>query len=240
MRIKLVFELEKPELDIQYRKSIISFIKHSIQEYDENLFQDLYGEGKTKKKTYTYSAILPYPKFERDKVNLEIAGFYVVFSGYDYAYMLHLYNAFMRQKNKKFHLNQNSMTLTKVAPIVEKEIAKNTIRIKMSSPLIVRNHDRVILKDMYYSFENKEEFNKYIRINILEQMKEEGLDSSLLEGFEINPINARKTVVKLYEYNIECSLGIFELTGNTKLLNYLYKSGIGTKKAMGFGLFDLI
>lgn len=37
MRLKLEFELEKPELDIQYRKSIISFIKHSIQEYDENL-----------------------------------------------------------------------------------------------------------------------------------------------------------------------------------------------------------
>ena len=35
MRFKLYFELEKPNLSIQYRKSIISFIKHSIQEYDE-------------------------------------------------------------------------------------------------------------------------------------------------------------------------------------------------------------
>lgn len=240
MRMKLIFELEKPELDIQYRKSIISYFKHSIQEYDENLFQDLYGEGKTKKKTFTWGAILNQPRFKEDKITLEGTGFYIIFSGYDYAYMLHLYNAFMRQKNKKFHLNQNSMTLIKVVPIVEKEITKNTINIKMSSPIICRNHDRDTLKDMYYSFEKEEDFNKYIRINILEQMKEEGLDSSMLEGFEIKPINARKTVVKLYEYSIESSLGVFELTGNTKLLNYLYKSGIGTKKAMGFGLFDLI
>ena len=160
MRMKLIFELEKPELDIQYRKSIISYFKHSIQEYDENLFQELYGEGKTKKKTYTYSAILPYPKFELNKITLETTGFYIVFSGYDYAYMLHLYNAFMRQRNKKFSLNQNSMTLIKVVPIVEKEITKNSIKVKMSSPIIVRNHDRVTKKDKYYSFEKEEDFNK--------------------------------------------------------------------------------
>ena len=110
----------------------------------------------------------------------------------------------------------------------------------MSSPIIVRNHNRETQKDMYYSFEKAEEFNKYIKINIEEQMKEEGLDLNLLEGFEIKPIKTKKTVVKVYEYSIECSIGTFELTGNTILLDYLYKSGIGTKKAVGFGLFDII
>lgn len=240
MRLKLDFELEKPELDIQYRKSIISFIKNSIQEYDENLFEELYSKGKTKKKTYTWSAILNKPQFLEDKVILEGTSFYIIFSGYDYSYMLHLYNAFLRQKNCIFHLNRNSMKLTKLNIIKEKEIISNSINVKMSSPLIVRNHDRDTGKDMYYSFEKKEEFNNYIRINVLEQMNEEGLDNSLLEGFCIEPIDARKAVVKVYEYSIECSLGRFELTGNIELLDYLYKGGIGTKKAMGFGLFDVM
>ena len=39
---------------------------------------------------------------------------------------------------------------------------------------------------------------------------------------------------------IECSLGIFELHGDIELLKYLYKAGIGSKKAMGFGLFEII
>lgn len=240
MRLKLEFTLEKPELDIQYRKSIISFVKHSIQEYDQNLFEDLYGKGKTKKKTFTWSPILNHPKFDKDTVTLADTGFYMIFSGYNYAYTLHLYNAFLKQKNKKFHLNQNSMTLVKISLIKEKEIKTNSINIKMSSPIIVRNHNRETQKDMYYSFEKAEEFNKYIKINIEEQMKEEGLDLNLLEGFEIKPIKAKKTVVKVYEYSIECSIGTFELTGNTILLDYLYKSGIGTKKAVGFGLFDII
>lgn len=234
MRLKLAFELEKPELDIQYRKSLISFIKHSIQEYSIELFEELYGKGKIKKKTYTFAPILNKPSFKEDKIILEGTSFYVIFSSYNFAYSLHLYNAFLAQKKKIFHLNRNSMTLTKITVIKEKEIKSNEIILKMASPLIVRNHDRETLKDMYYSFEKKEEFNKYIKINILEQMKEEALDSSILEGFSIEPINAKKAIVKLYEYSIECSLGIFKLTGNTKLLEYLYKSGIGTKKGMGF------
>lgn len=232
MRLKLTFELEKPELDIQYRKSLISFIKHAIEEYNEDLFQELYGEGKTKKKSFTWAPILNHPKFEGDKVRLEGTSFYVLFSAYNIAYALHLYNAFLGQKNKVFHLNQNSIRLNKITMIREKEIKSNSIMVKISSPLIVRNHNQVTLKDSYYSFEHEEEFNKYIRINILEQMKEEGLDSSLLEEFSISPVNARKAVVKVYEYSIECSLGIFNLTGNTKLLNYLYRSGMGAKKAM--------
>ena len=39
---------------------------------------------------------------------------------------------------------------------------------------------------------------------------------------------------------IECSLGSFELTGERELLDYLYKAGMGSKKAMGFGLFEII
>ena len=49
MRMKLIFELEKPELDIDYRKSLISFIKHSLEEYDK---------GKPTKKTNTCATIL--------------------------------------------------------------------------------------------------------------------------------------------------------------------------------------
>ena len=109
----------------------------------------------------------------------------------------------------------------------------------MSSPIICRNHNRETLKDMYYSFE-RPEFEKYIKINILEQMEKERLDSSLLEGFKIQPVDGKKIIVKLYEKKIETSIGIFEVEGKTELLDYLYRAGIGSKKAMGFGLFEII
>ncbi len=237
MRFKMYFELEQPQLDIQYRKSIISYIKHSLQEYDENLYQEIYiGNNK---KTFTWAPILSKPKFEQETIKLQDNNFSILFSAYNYLYALHLYNAFLNQKRKKFSLNQNSMTLKNIVMIPERTINSNKIQVKMASPIICRNHNQETLKDMYYSFE-RPEFEKYIKINIFEQMKAEGLDSSLLEEFKITPINSKKIIVKLYEKKIEASIGQFELEGNKQLLDYLYRAGIGAKKAMGFGLMEIL
>lgn len=237
MRLKLYFELENQTISIQYRKSIISFIKHAIQEYDENLYQEMYA--KNNKKTFTWAPILSKPKFEQEKIILKDTNFSIIFSAYNYLYGLHIYNAFLKQKYQKFSLNQNSMTLKSISMIPEKQIITNKIQIKMSSPIVCRNHNKETLKDMYYSSE-RPEFEKYIKINILEQMEKERLDSSLLEGFKIQPVDSKKIIVKLYEKKIETSIGIFEVEGKTELLDYLYRAGIGSKKAMGFGLFEII
>lgn len=237
MRFKLYFELEKPTLDIQFRKSIISFIKHAIQEYDQNLFDQMYS-GNTKK-TFTWAPILSKPQFQENEISLADNNFSILFSAYNYLYGLHIFNALFSQKFKKFSLNKNSMTLKSIIMIPEKQIKTNKILVKMSSPIVCRMHDQNTLKDMYYAYD-RDEFQEQIRINILEQMKQEKLDSSILDGFEINPINPKKVIIKLYEKKIEASIGIFELEGDIKLLDYLYKAGIGSKKAMGFGYIEII
>lgn len=237
MRLKLIFQLENNILDIQYRKSIISWIKHALQAYDENLFQEIYNNNN--KKTFTFAPILSNPKFDKEKVTMQDNQFSIVFSAYNYIYGLHLYNSFVKQKFQKFSLNQNSMKLTSIIMLKEKEINENEIAIKMSSPIICRNHDKTTLKDMYYAYD-REEFTKYLKINIEEQLAAENLNTALLNDFEITPINAKKIILPVYEKMIECSVGIFKLHGNIELLKYLYKAGIGSKKAMGFGLFEII
>lgn len=237
MRLKLVFALENNKIDIQYRKSIISWIKHSLEDYDENLYKEIYDSNH--KKTFTFATILPKPQFTKEEITLKDSQFSVVFSAYNYVYALYIYNAFLKQKYQKYSLHQNSMTLTNMILIPEKEIIENEITIKMSSPLITRNHDRETLKDIYYAF-NKEGFETYLKINIEEQLQAENLDTKILEEFKIIPVQAKKIVIPVYEKMIECSIGIFKLQGDKTLLNYLYRAGIGAKKAMGFGLFEVI
>lgn len=237
MRLKLIFQLENNKLDIQYRKSIISWIKHALQSYDENLFQEIYNNNN--RKTFTFAPILSNPKFDKEEITMQDNQFLIVFSAYNYIYGLHLYNSFVKQKFQKFSLNKNSMKLTSIIMLKEREINEDKIIIKMSSPIICRNHDKTTLKDMYYAYD-REEFQKYIRINIEEQLIAENLNIQLLNNFEIIPIDAKKIIIPVYEKMIECSLGIFELHGDIELLKYLYKAGIGSKKAMGFGLFEII
>lgn len=190
------------------------------------------------KKTFTFATILSKPIFNQENITMQDSHFSVVFSAYNYVYALHLYNSFLQQKFQKYSLNKNSMTLTNIIMIPEKEIITESIEIKMSSPLITRKHDRETLKDMYYAFDRME-FKECLKVNISEQLQAENLDLSLLKNFDITSINAKKAIIPVYEKMIECSLGIFKLEGNKKLLDYLYKAGMGSKKAMGFGLFEI-
>lgn len=240
MRLKLNFELDNNVLDIQYRKAIISFIKKAIQEYDQELYLQLYAPYSITKKSFTFAPILPNPIFTKENIQLNNNSLTMIFSIYNYAYALHLYNSFYEQKGKKFPLQcHNAMTLTRLNMIKERKICADSINIRFSSPLIARNRNQETRKDMYYSFE-RPEFKDTLKMNIAEQMKSEGLDKSLLNYFDIEPIQARKTIIPVYEKKIECSLGSFKLTGKTELLDYLYKAGMGSKKAMGFGLFEII
>lgn len=240
MRLRLDFELENNSLDIQYRKAIISFIKKSIQEYDQELYMQLYAPHSITKKSFTFAPILPKPIFTKENVQLNNNSLTIIFSIYNYAYALHLYNSFYEQKGKKFPLqSHNAMTLTRLNMIKERKVCADSINIKFSSPLVTRDHNQETKKDMYYSFE-RPEFKEILKMNIAEQMKSEGLDKSLLNDFDIEPIQAKKAIIPVYEKMIECSLGSFQLTGRVELLDYLYKAGMGSKKAMGFGLFEII
>lgn len=208
-----------------------------MQEYDNNLYNEIYNSNNTK--TFSFATILSRPTFNKEEITLKDNNFSIIFSAYNYVYALHLYNSFLEQKNKKFSLNKNSMTLNNMVMLPEEEISTNKINIKMLSPIITRNRNQETLKDMYYSYE-REEFVECLKMNIKNQLKKENIDLSTLDGFEINPIQAKKIVIPVYEKMIESSIGIFCLEGKKELLNYLYKAGIGSKKAMGFGLFEII
>lgn len=36
------------------------------------------------------------------------------------------------------------------------------------------------------------------------------------------------------------SIGVFRLTGSKELINYLYQAGMGSRRNIGFGLFEII
>ena len=55
MRMKLYFTLENEKMPIDYRRSIISFIKLSLSEYSENEFKKYYNQKDNIIKPYAFS-----------------------------------------------------------------------------------------------------------------------------------------------------------------------------------------
>lgn len=237
MRLKLNLYLENENLPIQYRKSVISFIKLSLNEYDEKYYKKFYNEKDNIIKPYTFSVFFKSPEFKEDKIIIKDKRIELNISIADYETSIILYNAFNHQKNKKFSLNKNSWTLKNISMMMEKEIADEEITIKFMSPLVVRS--RVNRKDYYYSF-NDNEFLDTLKMNIKEQLKITDIPKETVDKFKIETVSAKKVIVKFYEKKIETSTGIFKISGDKKLLEYLYKAGMGSKHSSGFGMFQII
>lgn len=237
MRIKLYFELEDTIIPIDYRRSIISFIKLSLSEYSEKEFEKYYNRKDNIVKPYAFSVFFKNPEFDKENIIIKNKMFEMNMTIADYETAITLYNAFNHQKNKKFSINQNSWMLKNIVLIPEKEIKENKIVIKFQSPLCVRRREES--KDYYYSFEN-EGFEETLKMNVKEQLKRMNMQVELANTLKIIPVKAKKVIIKFYEKQIECSTGIFELEGDMELLNYLYKAGIGSKHSAGFGMFQIV
>lgn len=237
MRYKLMFELENEELPVDYRRSILSFIKLSLQEYDKEYFEKFYAKGQNTIKPYTFAVFLKDAQFKTNKVIVPSKTMEISISIYDYETAMVLYNSFNNQKFKKFLLDNNSWRLNNIIMLMEKKISQEEIKVKFISPLIVRKReDR---KDIYYSYLH-EEFANTVRINIMEQLKTTSLPLELVKTFYIEPVLPKKIIVKYYCKKMEASIGIYKMGGDIRLLEYLYKAGLGSKHSGGFGMFDII
>ena len=237
MRLKLYFRLENEKFPIQYRKSILSFIKKSLTEYSEEYYKKLYNERDNIIKPYTFAIFFNSPEFKENEIILKDKKFQMNMSIADIEIAVVLYNAFNHQKHINFSLNNNSWQLENISLINEKKIETENINIKFMSPLVVRSRQNQ--KDYYYSY-GSQEFLDTLKINIKEQLKITDIPENIVDTFEIKSNDYKKVIIKFYEKKIECTLGNFNITGNKELLKYLYQAGMGSKRSSGFGMFEII
>lgn len=237
MRFRLNFNLENENFPVQYRKSILSFIKLSLSRYNEEYYKKLYNEKDNIIKQYTFAVFFNNPIFKEDEIIIKDKKFNINFSVSDYEIAVALYNAFNHQKRVKFSINNNSWTLENIVMLNEKKINTENLKIKFLSPLVVRSRENQ--KDYYYSYESPE-FEEIIKVNIKEQLKITDIPQNVVDTFGIKAINAKKVIIKFYEKKMECSLGTFEISGNKELLKCIYQMGLGSRHGSGFGMFEII
>jgi len=239
MRLKIELQLKSEQFPIDYRPTIISLFKHCLTQYDGGKhFGEYFDVGKSK--SYTFAVGMPGSVFTKDMILVESKKVTITFSTSDMGTGILFFNAFMVQKNKSYPLAfENSMTLKNISVEREFVITTDKVNVMFMSPLCVREHNKQKNRDIYYSFE-KEGFGNAL-LNVLKaQIEKSDLPISVLDGFSMEPIKCKKTVVRHHSQFIESTLGIFAITGNIALLNYLYANGVASRKSSGFGMIDVI
>lgn len=240
MRLKIELELKNEQLPLDYRPAIISLFKHSLTAYEDGKYYDMYYEiGRYK--PFTFAVGIPDSKFTKECILVPRRKIDITFSTSDIGTGIVFFNALLLQKNKSYPLAyENEMIIKNISIAKEAVITTNTINVMFKSPLCVREHNKENNRDTYYSYEKdgfSEAFNKVLEYQI---QNSNSLPTSILDGFSMEPIRCKKTVVRHHSQFIEATVGMFSMTGNIALLNYLYTSGIASRKSSGFGLIEII
>lgn len=242
MRFYLSLKLEKNEFPLDYRRVILSYIKNAISNCNNGKYYDSYFKD-TIQKDYCFSVALPRPRYEKDKIILDNDEIKILFSTDDKNKTgLILFSAFIAQKNNEFLIpNNNSMTLKNISNQKQQEITNSKVIFKTStgSAICVRDHNKESNIDKHYIF-NDEKFQEKFKIVLKNQAINAGFREQEIDTLRINPIQCRKIVAKHYKTYIDSTVGMIEMQGDSKLLQYFHNVGLGSRKSAGFGMVDLV
>lgn len=123
--------------------------------------------------------------------------------------------------------------------LTDKEIEAEELTIRMKSPICVYSTDRTTGKTMYYSPED-EAFSRYINENFRRKYQ------AYIGVFPEDDIRIRKEwvtpkdkyVTRYKGFYINGWNGTYVLSGKRRYLDFLYQTGLGSKNAQGFGMFE--
>jgi len=238
MRISMLLELKSKEILSDYRRTLVSFIKKSISDFDDKLYSQLYQKVSFIK-PFTFAVKLKSPVFEDKVIHVNDKQIELNFSTGDTILGIELYNAFLAQRKIPFAMPLgNEMIPVKVTISNTPQIDIDSAKIKFLSPLIVRKHNENNL-DKYLYFGNDEFETELFKIvqNELEKLCGMKIDNS---EFRLIPVSPKKTVTSSMGIKFACSIGIFEISASSEIINALYQYGIGSRRSEGFGMFDIL
>ena len=242
MRLELKFNLEKPEIALDYRRIILSWLKSSLTICNQGKYFDKYFSG-TEPKDYSFTVVFPKPEFHKEKIILEKPQMKILFSADDRNKTgLIFFSAFLGMKNKKFSLaDENAMILKGVHQMKEHIVTKSEVLFQtcLGNGLCIREHDRQSNRDRFVTCEDQDFKEKALQVLKI-QARLAGYPETMTEDLSIEPIICKKLLVYHYGRYVDTTTGIFKMCGNSQILQYFYRAGAGSKHSSGFGMVRVL
>ena len=239
MLITIKAHLTKPHLSLDNRPGFVSFLKHAFESYDTELYRRYYDSRRNLLKGFCFSVRLDNPQFNKDQIDLAGTEIEWRISTADLAEGIDIYNAVTKQRNKAYSFPlSNTLTILDVRIANHSTITSDMVCIKMLSPLLVRKHDETNTADVQYLTIQDSDFAHYFKKSIETEVSI--LSPTLPSDLDIIPISPAVTMVQTFGHHCLANLGVYVLKGSPALLNMLYQSGIGARRAQGHGMFEVV
>lgn len=242
MRFKLDFIIDRSELNADYRRYILSYIKNALSNsVNGDLLERYYKDTSTK--DFSWTMIVRKPQFTKEKCRFADNRFSLVFSTDDRMQTgMYLMLAFLNQKNKRYPVEEgNYFTLKNIVQLDQREIRGTTVRFVTmpGASIVVREHDRETNRDIYYSCED-EGYADRLEQALKTQAEMAGFPEETVESIRLHSVTGRKVVVKHYGIYLDATIADFIVSGENKILNFFYLNGVCARRSSGFGMVDTV
>lgn len=240
MRIIAEFLLEQNRIDKDKNRIFISILKSCLESYDEKIYRYFFERGAIRK-SYCFALYMKDAEFTKDRIIIPNKKIIFRLSTSNLEDSIHLYNSLIQNNKKTYKVKENVIKIIKINIEREKKIYDNQATFITLSPVVSRKHEGDNKKTWYYSLNNDE--GKILLLDNLKiQLLEEfGQDRILdIDEVKIDVLTNKEVKVKNYGIEVLGNLCKLKIYAKSYILEYIYKSGVGSKRSSGFGMLDLV
>lgn len=231
MRFEVVCRLRDLEISTDYKRSIVSMKKSILGKEGREIF---YGEHK--KRGMTFSPFIKVEKIANNRIRLKDNELKIFISVEDIRDGWLLLNSFKKSKGKKYKFGDNEIEIIDVKSNKEEVIENEIAILKILSPIVIR--ENIDSKKEWYHELNEKGID-VLKANVRHQLRYDFPESEL-DRLEIQGLKTKKTVIHNYGIKYPATLGTIMLKGSSRVLNKIYRGGLGSKVSLGHGMLKLI
>lgn len=240
MRFCVELLINNPIIPKEKNKMIMHIIKLLFENTNKSMYEKLYEKENNREKDFTFSTYLgKNVKFNKDTISIPDKKIILNFSTYNPKEGILFYNSFVQNIGLEIPIKKNLITINNISQGHMGYIEENTI-FKTSSPIVVREHKNDNKKTWYHNLNTKEGYDIFIN-NLKWQLKSNlsSIKSEDIDEIDIDILSNKIVNIKHYGITIPSNLAIIKIRAKYYIIDYLYNSGIGSRRSQGFGYLDI-
>ncbi len=238
MRFQVQVEIiDSDKIPKDKNRMILSMTKHFLEQYNDTLFNEIYQKGNTSTKNLSFSLYMPDCRFLMEEIEIPSGLFFATYTFYEMSLGIEFFNAFLNGRNQFFSYKGYQFRLNRVKIMDEQVFKEKQGLFKTMSPIVIREHNHDNTMTHYHSLD-EEKGRERFRENLVHQIQE-GLRVENPE-VQIEVLKNKEVKVKNYGIVVLANLPLLSIRAEPYILDYLYKSGIGSLKSLGFGMVNVV
>lgn len=232
-------------LPFSYQGNFLALIKHGMAATNQEAYHELYQ--KKTRKNFTTALAFPKATFDGKKKTIQLRkerNVVLTFSTVDTLLGVTYFNVFQNLMHSS-PLNYNDdfiITFHKAHMVKTPTIFTSNAIFKTTSPIMITNkidHNRQKMLTIDRDWENGE-FIDAIKRELRFRLQDEPKLQAEVDNLVIKPLKTRTVIMTAFGNHLFGNTGFLQLSASPELLNYIYQSGIGSKRGCFAGMLKLI